>query len=157
MLPAKPAPIRLKLTNSVVRQAKPASKSYIMWDTEIRGFGCRIYPTSERHPFGKKVWIAQGHRHNSPGQFRKRIGVFDIVDAETARREAREIFRLAQCGEVPKPKALPITFGGAFDKWAAIAVPLDRLTDPAPIEPSVRSSIQCCFALSGPGLQTQRA
>jgi RNA-directed DNA polymerase len=31
------------------------------------------------------------------------------------------------------------------------------IADPAPIEPSVISSIQCCFALSGPGLQTQRA
>ncbi|MCA9508637.1 MAG: DUF4102 domain-containing protein, partial [Myxococcales bacterium] len=40
-----------KLTKKVIDSNSPKKKDYIVWDDEIKGFGCRIFPG------GKKTYV----------------------------------------------------------------------------------------------------
>ena len=39
------------LTERIVRDARPRSKPYVVWDGQVKGLGCRIHPT------GRKVYV----------------------------------------------------------------------------------------------------
>ena len=38
-----------KLTKSVIDSSIPKAKDYIVWDSEIKGFGCRIFPGGKKN------------------------------------------------------------------------------------------------------------
>ncbi|MFM2272686.1 MAG: hypothetical protein RL702_1751, partial [Pseudomonadota bacterium] len=42
-----------KLTSATVEIAEIKSNPYTLWDTEVRGFGLRVFPS------GKMSWIAK--------------------------------------------------------------------------------------------------
>ena len=54
-----------KLTKNVIDQHNAADKDYYIWDTEVKGFGCRIWPS------GKKTYM---FFYRSP-EIQKKIGL----------------------------------------------------------------------------------
>lgn len=70
----------LKLTKRSVDAAQPREKPYIVFDTEIHGFGLRVYPSGEKHFC---------FRYRLDGRDRKMdLGRFGNVTADQARRLA---------------------------------------------------------------------
>lgn len=50
-----------RLTKTVVEGLRATASDIIVWDSGMPRFGVRVYPTSRRHPHGKKVDLIQ-HR-----------------------------------------------------------------------------------------------
>jgi integrase len=80
-----------KLTKAHVEALKPKEKNFIVWDSQLQGFGVRIFPS------GQKIFVAdyhaQGHRR------RMRIGSFGILTVDQAREAARQILAKAALGD----------------------------------------------------------
>ena len=77
----------LKITKTVADNAVPRESAYIIFDTQITGFGLRVYPT------GAKTWILE-YRPNGGGRGadKKRLKIGSVKDltADEARRLAEK-------------------------------------------------------------------
>lgn len=86
-----------KLTKRTVDAAKPAPERYIVWDTELSGFGLRVEPT------GRKTFIARyragGGRSGTLRQ--ATIGRYGTLTTDEARRLARKTLGAAAIGGDP--------------------------------------------------------
>ena len=73
--------MRGKLTKRSVEAMRPAARDVFLWDTEIRGFGCKITPK------GGRIYLLQYGRNGR--DYRVTIGRHGIeMTAEQARIEA---------------------------------------------------------------------
>lgn len=72
---------RVKLTNSRVRDLKPAAKARLVYDSVVTGFCVVVTPA------GSKSWYWYGWQNGRPRRIR--IGGFPAMNADTARQEAR--------------------------------------------------------------------
>jgi integrase len=82
-----------KLTKRFVDQTTPSEKETTHWDSELHGFGLRVWPT------GRKVYIATTR---VKGRLRKvTIGRHGSVTAEQARIKAHQIISEAKAGNDP--------------------------------------------------------
>jgi integrase len=82
---------KVKLTKRVVEAAKPGAKDIVLWDTELRGFGCKITPK------GKRVYFAY-YRTPDGRQRRPKIGDHAPLTCEKARDIARQWLVSARAG-----------------------------------------------------------
>jgi len=86
-----------KLTKRVVDSAKPKLKRYIVWDSDLSGFGLRVEPT------GRKTFIARyragGGRSGTLRQ--ATIGRYGTLTPDEARRLARKTLGAAASGGDP--------------------------------------------------------
>jgi integrase len=86
-----------KLTKRTVDAAKPGSQRYIVWDSELSGFGLRVEPT------GRKTFIARyragGGRSGTLRQ--ATIGRYGTLTPDQARRLARKTLGAAASGADP--------------------------------------------------------
>ncbi len=73
----------LKLTKRAVEAQEPGQKDIILWDTEIKGFGCKVTPK------GKKSYFLY-YRNQSGSQRRPAIGTHGAITAEQARSIAQQ-------------------------------------------------------------------
>ena len=74
-----------KLTKKVVESAKPdPARDLFLWDSELPGFGLRLYPS------GRRKYIVQ-YRTKSHRQRRAGIGPHGALTCEQARARAREL------------------------------------------------------------------
>ncbi|KQQ38337.1 hypothetical protein ASG19_04600 [Rhizobium sp. Leaf306] len=77
----------IKITKTVVDKALPREKAYILFDSQITGFGLRVYPT------GTKTWILE-YRPNGGGrgEDKKKFTIGSVKDltADEARRLAEK-------------------------------------------------------------------
>ena len=73
---------KLKLTKRGVEAHQPGPKNIILWDTELKGFGCKVTPT------GKRIYFCY-YRTRTGSQRRPTIGRHGAVTAEQARDIAR--------------------------------------------------------------------
>ncbi|HEY9226959.1 MAG TPA: tyrosine-type recombinase/integrase [Gemmatimonadaceae bacterium] len=75
------------LTKRSVDALKPlAAGDYFVWDDEIPGFGCRVYPS------GKRVYVLKYRLGGRAGrQRRRKLGAHGVVTPEEARRNARAL------------------------------------------------------------------
>ena len=73
---------KLKLTKRSVEVPSPGPKDIILWDTELKGFGCKITPT------GSRIYFCY-YRTRTGSQRRPTIGKHGPVTAEQARDIAR--------------------------------------------------------------------
>ncbi len=73
---------RLKLTKRAVESRQPGPKDIVLWDTELKGFGCKVTPT------GNRIYFCY-YRTRSGMQRRPTIGKHGPVTAEQARDIAR--------------------------------------------------------------------
>jgi integrase len=71
-----------KLTKTIIADAPLRDKEYIIWDSEIRNFGVRVWPS------GKKMFVYQ-YRFNRRAR-RLTIGPADVLSLPVARDLARE-------------------------------------------------------------------
>ena len=87
-----------KLTKRAMDALEPRAGSYVMYDTELTGFGVRVMPT------GFKSWIVEyrpGDGGRRIAKKRMTLGSTATVTAEQARRKAREILAAARLGFDP--------------------------------------------------------
>ena len=83
----------VKLTKRVVEAQRPSDKDVILWDTELKGLGCKITPK------GKRVYFCY-YRTRNGTQRRPSIGEHRKVTAEQARATARQwLARVAEGGD----------------------------------------------------------
>src|SRR5215217_653197 len=82
-----------KITKRSVDAALPAAKEFFLWDSELKGFGLRIYPS------GRKMYLAQ---FRANGRLRRvNIGLHGAVTPEIARTEAMKHLSQARLGADP--------------------------------------------------------
>ena len=81
--------------------ALTVEKDTVFWDSELTGFGVRVYPT------GGKTYVVQTRADGKPAR-RIAIGRHGIVSAEEARRRAALIVSRIKAGEEPVPEPLPV-------------------------------------------------
>lgn len=89
--------LKKKLTVRSINSIKAGPKDIFVWDTEIPGFGLRVWPS------GKKSFIYQ-YRNKHGRTRRPVIGQFNIVRPEQARRKALKWAADVQDGGDPSEK-----------------------------------------------------
>src|SRR5271166_6044783 len=89
-----------KLTEKVVEKATvPAKGAVTLWDTEVKGFGLRVFAPTPRHPEGARSYFIN---YRSAGvQRRHTIGNHPTWSALAAREEAKALRRRIDRGEDP--------------------------------------------------------
>lgn len=88
-----------RLTKTVADDALPETKRYVVWDTEIAGFGLRVYPT------GSKSWIFEYRPEGGGRDANKRrikIGTTKEITADQARKQAKLYRASATLGADPQ-------------------------------------------------------
>ncbi len=114
-----------KLTKHIVESAKPdPERDVFIWDTQLPGFGLRVYPS------GKRKYILQ-YRTKSSRQRRLVIGPHGPLTAEKARDTARDL--LAQvhgggdpAGDIKATREAPTVADLAADYLQRHAIPNKR-------------------------------
>lgn len=90
-----------RLTKRLVEAISPdAGRDVIQWDSELRGFGVRVWPSGKRTYFVK-------YRTKDGRQRKPTIGVHGVLTAEQARDEARQWLAQVARGEDPASKPQP--------------------------------------------------
>ncbi len=73
-----------KLVKTIVAEAVAGISDYVLWDSDVAGFGIRVWPT------GKKTFIYK-YRSNTNRQRKLTIGAFPAISVDQARRRSREL------------------------------------------------------------------
>ena len=82
-----------------------ADRDTVYWDSELLGFGVRVYPT------GGKVYVVQTRADGKDGK-RVTVGRHGVITAEEARRRAAHIISRIKAGEDPVPEPLAAEANG---------------------------------------------
>ena len=82
-----------------------ADRDTVYWDSELLGFGVRVYPT------GRKVYVVQTRADGKDGK-RVTVGRHGVVTAEEARRRAAHIISRIKAGVDPVPEPLAAEANG---------------------------------------------
>lgn len=94
--------------NLARRRMPPEPSEYVIWDTELAGFGMRVRPSGNRYWF---VRLRRRGRH-----CRVSLGKVDVVDALTARGEARK--RLAEVALDGLPRRVSVKVAPLFSDYS---------------------------------------
>jgi len=74
-----------KITKRFVESITPVDgKELLLWDSEVKGFGVRVFPT------GRRTYFVQ-YRNQAARTRRQKIGQHGIITADQAREEAKKI------------------------------------------------------------------
>jgi integrase len=108
--------VRSKLTKRVVESIAPCDHDVIVWDTELRGFGCKITPK------GRRSYLL--YYRTVEGQQRKpALGAHGAITCEQAREIARAMLAEVARGGDPKAaeraKRLAPTIAELADRFLA--------------------------------------
>ena len=79
-----------------------ADRDTVFWDSELLGFGVRVYPT------GRKVYVVQTRAGGRDGK-RVTVGRHGVISPEEARRRAALIVARIKAGEAPIPEPIAVT------------------------------------------------
>ncbi len=82
-----------------------ADRDTVYWDSELLGFGVRVYPT------GGKVYVVQTRADGKDGK-RVTVGRHGVITAEEARRRAAHIISRIKAGKDPIPEPLAVEANG---------------------------------------------
>ena len=85
---------KAKLTKRAVEAVAPGAKDIILWDTDLKGFGCKVTPKSRR------VYFVY-YRTRDGRQRRPTIGAHGAITCEQAREIARQWLGDAAAGADP--------------------------------------------------------
>lgn len=85
----------VRLTDAVVRNSLPRERTYLLWDSEVKGFGLRIYPT------GTKTFVVTYRPVGVRLKEWYTIGRSTVISASRARAEARTILARNRLGTNP--------------------------------------------------------
>lgn len=94
-----------KLTKKIVEATSPKDKDFILWDSEIKGFMCKVTPS------GRKSYFLY-YRTKEKRQRRPKIGDHGVLTAEQARSIAQQWLLQISQGKDPsmekqEPRAIP--------------------------------------------------
>ena len=103
---------RTTISRSTVEKLE-ADKDTVFWDSELLGFGVRVYPT------GRKVYVVQTRTGGENGK-RVTVGRHGVITPEEARRRAALIVSRIKAGEDPIPEPLAVTKGPTVGDLAAV-------------------------------------
>ncbi|MDE0279720.1 MAG: integrase arm-type DNA-binding domain-containing protein [Gammaproteobacteria bacterium] len=78
-------------------EALRVEKDTVFWDSELPGFGVRVYPT------GNKFYVVQTRTGGKAGK-RVTVGRHGVITADEARRRAAGIIARVKAGEEPSPE-----------------------------------------------------
>ena len=94
------ARFRTKTISRRTVEALEVEKDTVFWDSELSGFGVRVYPTGSKH------YVVQTRAGGKPAK-RVTVGRHGVISAEEARRRAASIVARIKAGEeaVPEPAA----------------------------------------------------
>lgn len=85
-----------RITRTTVDGAKPAAKEFFLWDSEVKGFGLKVFPT------GAKSFVFQ-YRTPEGRTRRFTIGRYsDTLTPDQARKRAKELFADVVKGSDPQ-------------------------------------------------------
>jgi hypothetical protein len=82
------------LTKTVIDRAPTKPRAYILWDSELRGFGCGV------HPSGPRNFIVQYRLRGSRKSYQPTIGEYGTLTPAQARKQATRSW--------PPPTSAPI-------------------------------------------------
>lgn len=103
---------RTTISRSTVENLK-ADRDTVFWDSELLGFGVRVYPT------GRKVYVVQTRTGGENGK-RVTVGRHGVITPEEARRRAALTVSRIKAGEDPIPEPLAVTKGPTVADLAAV-------------------------------------
>ena len=86
-------------------EALTAGRDTVFWDSELSGFGVRVYPS------GSKYYVVQT-RAGGRAAKRVTVGRHGVITAEEARRRAALIIARIKAGEEPLPEPLVAKLAG---------------------------------------------
>lgn len=103
-----------KLTKAKIDAAQPRGVRYILWDSEIRGFGCVV------HPGGRKSFVLK--YRTIDGTVRKpAVGTYGSITLVQARELAREMLGAVRAGKDPsrsrQDARIGLTVADACDRF----------------------------------------
>ena len=110
---------RTTISRHTVERLK-ADKDTVFWDSELLGFGVRVYPT------GRKVYVVQTRAGGKDGK-RVTVGRHGVITAEEARRRAALIVARIKAGEEPVPEPMAVTLANGPTVADLAAVYLDQV------------------------------
>ena len=88
----------LKLTKRIIDDVQPTGRRFIVYDTELKGFGLKVTPS------GSKTWCVEyraGARGRSVSKRRMVLGAATTLTPDEARNAARTILARVALGEDP--------------------------------------------------------
>lgn len=102
-----------KLTKRFVESIPPHEKDeLLLWDSELKGFGIRVFPT------GRRTYFVQ-YRNQFGSTRRKKIGVHGHITADQAREEAKRLLGDVAKGKDPSQDHQNEKIKPTFEKLAA--------------------------------------
>jgi integrase len=81
----------IRLTKRLVEATKPAASDVFLWDGDVTGFGCRIYPS------GKRAYLIQYRKRGRTRRYV--IGLHGRITVEEARAQAKILLGRVVAGE----------------------------------------------------------
>ncbi|MEN8236904.1 MAG: integrase arm-type DNA-binding domain-containing protein, partial [Pseudomonadota bacterium] len=117
---------RVKLTKRIVEStAHDTEQQKYLWDTEISGFGLRIYTT------GRKMYFFQ-YRNQHRTTKKIKIGVHGNITTEQARETAKELAIKASMGKDPAEESKVLKSSPMMTDLARDYMKLHALEDKSP-------------------------
>ena len=108
------AKLQYKTISRRTVEALKAGKDTVFWDSELVGFGVRVYPS------GSKYYVVQTRAGGGAAK-RVTVGRHGVLTAEEARRRAALIIARIKAGEdpVPEPMAAKLAGGPTVEELAS--------------------------------------
>ena len=97
------AKLQYKTISARTVEALTVEKDTVFWDTQLKGFGVRVYPS------GSKMYVVQSR--GPAGPRRVTVGRHGVISADRARRRAASIVARIKAGEEPVPRRTPAAAG----------------------------------------------
>lgn len=134
----------MRITASTIRTAQPKDREYTIWDSELSGFGLRVYPSGEKR-FILKYRVGRGRLAK---QRRTSLGSpGNPFTAHEARQHASTFLSEARLGHDPAEAmrvsvSEAMTVNGFLDLWEIEAAPFDRRSGKPRKDASVDADIR---------------
>jgi integrase len=136
--------VSMRISASTIKNVPIEDHEYVIWDSELSGFGLRVYPTGEQR-FVVKYRVGRGRLAK---QRRTSLGSpGNPFTAHEARQRASAILSEARLGHDPAEAmrvlaAEAMTVNGFLDLWEIEAAPFDRRSGKRRKEASVKGDIR---------------
>jgi integrase len=87
------------LAKSSIDKAELRAEPYIIWDDELGGFGCKVFPS------GKRSFVVRYRLRGSRKRYQPTIGTYGALTVPQARAQARSMLNATRVGQDPMAEA----------------------------------------------------
>ena len=84
------------LTKTTIDRAEPRTAPYVLWDDELGGFGCKVFPS------GKRSFVVRYRLRGSRKRYQPTLGAYGALTVAQARAQARVMLSAARLGQDPQ-------------------------------------------------------